>query len=86
MHLTLLQTMRYFFLLIAVSLIYISCEKGVTFDFEESSPKLVVEATIETNHPPLVILSKSQNFFAQITPEILVASFVRNAEIGRAHV
>jgi hypothetical protein len=71
--------MKYLFLLLGF--VFISCEKGVTFDLEESSPKLVVEATIETNQPPIVILSKSQNFFAQITPDILAASFVRNAEV-----
>lgn len=73
--------MKYIFLLITASLLLISCEKGVTFDLEESSPKIVVEATIETDQPPLVILSKSQNFFAQITPDILAASFVRNADV-----
>jgi hypothetical protein len=73
--------MKYVFLLITASLLLISCEKGVTFDLDESSPKLVVEATIETNHLPYVVLSKSQNYFAQITPDILAASFVRNAEV-----
>ncbi|HEV8272317.1 MAG TPA: DUF4249 domain-containing protein [Chitinophagaceae bacterium] len=73
--------MKYFSFLLIASLILTSCEKAVTFDLEESSPKLVVEATIETNRPPLVILSKSQNFFAQITPDILANSFVRNAEV-----
>src|SRR6185436_7870255 len=73
--------MKYLFLLITATSILTSCEKGVTFDLDESSSKLVVEATIETNQPPLVILSKSQNFFAQITPDILAASFVRNAEV-----
>ena len=73
--------MKYVFFLFIACLILTSCEKGVTFDLDESSPKLVVEATIETNQPPLVILSKSQNFFAQITPDILANSFVRNAEV-----
>ena len=73
--------MKYVFLLFIASLILTSCEKGVTFDLDESSPKLVVEATIETNQPPIVILTKSQNFFDQITPDILVESFVRNAEV-----
>jgi len=73
--------MKYLFFLIIGSLLFISCEKGVTFDLEESSPKLVVEATIETSQPPFVILSKSQNFFDQITPDILAASFVRNADV-----
>lgn len=73
--------MRYIFLLTITTLILASCEKGVTFDLDESSPKIVVEATIETNRAPFVILSKSQNFFSQITPDILEASFVRNADV-----
>jgi len=73
--------MKYILLLITVGLLLISCEKGVTFDLDESSPKIVVEATIETGQPPLVILSKSENYFAEITPDILAASFVRNAEV-----
>jgi len=73
--------MRYIFLLIITTFTLASCEKGVTFDLEESPPKIVVEATIETNRPPFVILSKSMNFFDQITPDILAKSFVRNAEV-----
>ena len=73
--------MKYLFCVIAVSFILISCEKGVTFDLNEPAPKVVVEATIETNQPPFVVLSKSQNFFANITPDILAASFVRNADV-----
>src|SRR4030095_5676528 len=73
--------MRHIFVLIITTFVLASCEKGVTFDLDESSPKIVFEAPIETNKPPFVILSKSQNFFAQITPDILEASFVRNAEV-----
>jgi len=73
--------MKYAFFLFIGCIVLTSCEKGVTFDLDESSPKLVVEATIETNQPPIVILTKSQNFFDQITPDILIGSFVRNAEI-----
>jgi hypothetical protein len=73
--------MKYVFFLAIISLIFISCEKGVTFDLDESSPKIVVEATIETDHRPFVILTKSQNFFDQISPDILAGSFVRNAEV-----
>src|SRR5215204_3841994 len=73
--------MKYAFFLFIASLSLVSCEKGVTFDLEESSPKLAVEATIETNQLPFVVLSRSQNYFSQITPDILAASFVRNAEV-----
>jgi hypothetical protein len=73
--------MKKVILLLAVSLILISCEKGVSFNLENSPPKLVVEATIETNQPPVVILTKSQNYFSKISPDILAAGFVHNAEV-----
>lgn len=73
--------MKNYILTLITCLLLLSCEKGVTFDLKESAPKLVVEATIETNQPPIVILSKSQNFFSKITPDILANSFVRNADV-----
>ena len=73
--------MKYLVILLSIGSILISCEKGVTFDLDEVAPKLVVEASIETDQPPIVILSKSQHYFSNITPDILAASFVRNAEV-----
>jgi len=58
-----------------------SCEKAVTFDLKENGPKLVVEATIENNQPPLVILSKTVGYFSNINPVILQNSFVHNADV-----
>jgi hypothetical protein len=73
--------MKYFILMLIGSFLFLSCEKGVTFDLDESAPKLVVEATIETGQPPVVILSKSEDYFAQITVDILSNSFVKNADV-----
>lgn len=73
--------MKYLILIILCCQLFISCEKAVTFDLEESESKLVVEATIENNRPPVAILSKSLNYFSNISPEILANSFVRNADV-----
>ena len=73
--------MKYRFLLFLPVLFLFSCEKAVTFELTESAPKLVVEATIENDQPPIVILSKSLNYFSSISPDILAKSFVRNAEV-----
>jgi Domain of unknown function (DUF4249) len=63
-------------------LIFLSgCEKTISFEPNNTSPLLVVDATIESGQPPLVILSKSVNYFSKITPEILAGSFVRNADV-----
>ena len=58
-----------------------SCEKSIQFDLDESSPKLVVEAIIENEQAPLVLLSSSLNFFSTISNETLENSFVHNASI-----
>lgn len=72
----------YRLLFISIILVFlVSCEKSVSFDLDEAAPKLVVEATIENNQPPVVILSRSLNYFSKITPDILASSFVRNAEV-----
>ncbi|HEX6846911.1 MAG TPA: DUF4249 domain-containing protein [Chitinophagaceae bacterium] len=73
--------MKNVFMPLIAGLMLTACDKGVTFDLEKSSPKIVVDASIETDQPPIVILSKSMNFFDQITPDILANSFVRNADV-----
>lgn len=73
--------MKKLFLILFVSTFLFSCEKAVNFDLDESSPKLVVEAIIENNQPPVIILTKSLDYFSAISPGILVNSFVRNAEV-----
>jgi hypothetical protein len=59
----------------------LSCEKDITIDLDETTPKLVVDASIENGQPPLVILSSSLAYFSQISADILASSFVHNAEI-----
>lgn len=73
--------MKKLILLFFTCTILISCEKAVSFDLDESASKLVVEATIENNQPPIVVLSKSLNYFSKISPELLFNSFVRNADV-----
>jgi hypothetical protein len=58
-----------------------SCEKTIHFNLDKSSPQLVVDASIENDKAPVVILSKSLDYFSEISPEILAASFVHGAVI-----
>jgi hypothetical protein len=67
------------FLILAV--FFWGCEKSIKFDLDKNNPSLVVEATIENDQPPIVILSNSTDYFGKITPEILSNSFVRDAVI-----
>jgi hypothetical protein len=58
-----------------------ACEKGVEFKLDDVTPKLVVEATIENNQPPLVYLSKSFSYFSSIDKSTIAKNFVHNAEV-----
>jgi Domain of unknown function (DUF4249) len=67
-----------FFLL---SLVLFSCEKAIDFKLNDVAPKLVVEASIENGQPPLVYLSKSLNYFSDVSLSVIQANFVHNAEV-----
>ena len=69
----------FFYLLIVTG--FISCEKAIDFDLEDQEPKLVVEATIENETWPIVILSNSLNYFSTFDPNYIQQSFVHNAVI-----
>ena len=74
--------MKYLWVLLLVVLnIITACERTIDFDLDEPDPKLVVEATIENDRPPLVILSRSLNYFSTIDPQLLATSFVHDAEV-----
>jgi hypothetical protein len=62
-------------------LILLGCEKNINFKLDNALPKIVVEATIENDQPPRVILTRSIGYFAKITPEDLSQSFIHNADI-----
>ncbi|MEY3541818.1 MAG: hypothetical protein RLZZ204_630 [Bacteroidota bacterium] len=72
--------MRNLFLLLV--LLFISCEKDITIKLDPSQTRLVVDASIENEQPPIVFLSQSLDFFGKINPTILSASLVRNAKIS----
>lgn len=57
------------------------CEKKIDIHLQDETPRLVVEATIENDQAPRVILSKSLNYFATLTPSLLTGSFVHGAEV-----
>jgi hypothetical protein len=69
------------YILLFLSIFLMSCERTVDFKLDNVAPKLVVEATIENDRPPLVYLSKSMGYFSKIDLNTLAASFVHDAEI-----
>ncbi|HEX2607921.1 MAG TPA: DUF4249 domain-containing protein [Flavisolibacter sp.] len=62
-------------------LLLTGCEKNIDFNLKEADPKLVVEATIENDEAPQVILTRSTGYFSAISPDLLANSFVHDAEV-----
>lgn len=73
--------MKQSILLFFISTLFISCEKDIDFKLKQSDPVLVVNAEIENGAAPTVALSRSLDFFSVISPQILSASFIHNAEV-----
>jgi len=58
-----------------------SCEKDINFQLKNPEDVLVVDATIENDKPPVVILTTSLNFYNTIDPALLLNSFVHDATV-----
>lgn len=70
-----------FLCLFIISFSFVSCEKAINFVPDNADALVVVEATIENGTAPVVVLTKSVNYFSSISPEILANSFIRNANV-----
>lgn len=67
--------------LFILSFLLISCEKNIDFDLKNADDVLVVDAQIESGQPPMVVLTKSLDYFGAINPAILANSFVHGADV-----
>jgi hypothetical protein len=72
---------RIYMVFLFAAILLSACEKNITIDAQSAEPLLVVEATIENNEPPVVILSRSLNYFGKLSPQDLFNSFVRGATV-----
>jgi hypothetical protein len=73
--------MNKWILIFALAISLVSCEKDINFKLDNPTPKLVVDAQIETGQPPVVVLSNSLSYFSSINSSILANSFVRGAKV-----
>lgn len=73
--------MKKLFFPVLITLLLSGCEKTINFDLKKADPVLVVDANIENDLPPVVILSNSLNYFDSIDSTILNDLFVHNAEV-----
>lgn len=58
-----------------------ACEKDINFNLKNADDLLVVDANIENGLPPVVVLTKSLDFYSTVDPALLLNSFVRNADV-----
>ncbi|MFT3886049.1 MAG: DUF4249 domain-containing protein [Flavobacteriales bacterium] len=65
----------------AAALLFSACEKEITVDLPDTPERLVVEGSIEPGLPPLVILTRTQGYFAPTDLRSLAAMFVRGATV-----
>jgi uncharacterized protein DUF4249 len=59
-----------------------SCEKNINFNLKEVPDILVIDASIENGQPPVVVLSKSFNYYSNISAATLDSSFIHNADVS----
>ena len=74
-------SMKQWMFIVAAAVVFSSCEKGITFNLNTTAASVVVEATIENDKAPVVILSSSFDYFSKISPDILANSFIHGAVI-----
>ncbi|MHB1921969.1 MAG: DUF4249 domain-containing protein [Chitinophagaceae bacterium] len=72
---------KYAGLIFLIAFFFSSCEKNIQVIQPQSSAQLVVEGVIETNRPPVVVLTHSLNYFSFINDSILEGMYVHGAKV-----
>lgn len=75
-----MKTLKFVFIL-SVLITFFSCEKEVKLELPEFQQKIVVDGRIETDMPPIVVLTRSQDLYAPTDIASLQNNFVKNATI-----
>jgi hypothetical protein len=58
-----------------------SCEKDITIKLDPTSTDLVVDASIENGRFPVVVLTKSLDYFSVLDPSLLLSSYIHDARV-----
>lgn len=62
-------------------LLLVRCERDIELDLPAPQPKIVVEGSIETGQPPMVILNKNYPYFGTFSYANYQAGFVHDATV-----
>lgn len=68
--------------LVFITFSLFSCEKDINLELNPGNNSLVVDANIESNSPPFVVLSKSLDYFSKVTPALISASYIHQANVS----
>lgn len=71
-----------FFAFVSSVLLLASCQKNIDFNLHEAENILVVDASVENNMPPVVVLTNSFDYYAKIDPQLLPGAFIHDAEVS----
>ncbi len=58
-----------------------ACEKKIDFKLKNATELLTVDASIGNGEDPVVILSKSLNYFSKVSASVLSQSIIKDAEV-----
>jgi hypothetical protein len=73
--------MQRFVLLSGLLLVMLGCEKKIDFNLKDADQLLAVDASIENGQDPVVILTKSLNYFSKVSADVIGNSLVKDAEV-----
>lgn len=75
------RILRYIAPLAAVVLLLNACTKEVHIDIPGFEEKLVIDGHIETNQPPIVLISKSKEVYAPTDIDAFLSGFISDAVV-----
>lgn len=73
--------MKYFFFIVLNLILILSCTKEVKVDIPGYEEKLVVDGSIATGQPPIILLSTSKDVYSATNKDAFLAGFVSGAII-----
>lgn len=69
-------------LLLVCCVMFFSCEKNIDFSLKETPQKPVIEASIENDAAPVVVLTSSFDYYSKIDTGILANLFIHDADVN----
>ncbi len=70
------------FVFVCSILLLVSCEKNIDLNLHEAEKIVVVDASIENNMAPVVVLTNSFDYYSKIDLQLLAGSFIHDADVS----